>query len=839
MNFKKLYLLVFLLVMFVGSSFSDLILTNCDSLMSKNLLELSKDDESSVVLSAVDDFSDFTEGVGALKVQASFSDIANSWGSWADMLYSFGAVKSFLGQTELVFYIKAVQKPANPQDFYFAVYFYDSLSTSPSKELWQYEDDGELFSNIGDGWQEVRFPLSEFVIPDWYKEEGELNNEKFDLSSIVSMGFSFGPLTNNADSLVFLLDNVHLESEGLDFYVFYKDAPPIGGFITNGWSGGTVNSEYTDDVYQGEKAIYWTGSDAWDGPTINLPNPVDLSVLREEDDTLYFAIKVQENTPYINVVLGDDDYDGPGPDQAYDIELALDSTFYKADGQWHEVKVPLQMFPDTGSFWVSEEVTLYGAADYTRINRITFTTAEGLLGGEVVLLDYIHAGIEVIDSIPPASPANVNVDVSNKYMNIISWSDVDGESNEIYNVYYSSQPISSLEQDGVHLLKEAIGEGIGTFVHKIESPINDKEVTYYYVVTAVDQSGNESAPSNSIAATNIARGVQAIMPPPEDFELDGDVIEWEEGGYWAWELSVEQGTAYNTSSTNLVENDNDCSARVWVAMDNENLYVAAAVVDDSLYFPYEGEQTWMNDAVEVYLGLYPYPDKLHSTYMRGAEPDYQIRFTRGAKAWLYNGYSGLDVNLAETVIEEAVDFSGYYVEATIPLAALTTADPEHPDSVYVPVNGMKIPFDIVILDAPTIGNELFDKGLDLSGVAPGTGWQTPSAWTSTYVLTEFVEKTDVNENHIINKNKTVLSQNYPNPFNPTTKVKFTLAKESKVSLIVYNVLGQKVLEPIKNKNMAPGTYEQLIDMGRFNSGVYFYRLKYDDKTLTKKMVLLK
>ena len=88
-----------------------------------------------------------------------------------------------------------------------------------------------------------------------------------------------------------------------------------------------------------------------------------------------------------------------------------------------------------------------------------------------------------------------------------------------------------------------------------------------------------------------------------------------------------------------------------------------------------------------------------------------------------------------------------------------------------------------------------------------------------------------------------LAQNYPNPFNPTTKITFSLAADSKVSLKVFDVLGQEVASLI-NQEMTAGVYNVDFNAAGFTSGVYFYRIeatgvnnaKFID---VKKMILMK
>jgi hypothetical protein len=84
-----------------------------------------------------------------------------------------------------------------------------------------------------------------------------------------------------------------------------------------------------------------------------------------------------------------------------------------------------------------------------------------------------------------------------------------------------------------------------------------------------------------------------------------------------------------------------------------------------------------------------------------------------------------------------------------------------------------------------------------------------------------------------------LSQNYPNPFNPTTMIEFTLEKDGRVSLKVYDILGREVAT-LLDENRKAGEYQQAVfDGSRFSSGVYFAVLQSGGKQLMKKMVLIK
>ena len=91
--------------------------------------------------------------------------------------------------------------------------------------------------------------------------------------------------------------------------------------------------------------------------------------------------------------------------------------------------------------------------------------------------------------------------------------------------------------------------------------------------------------------------------------------------------------------------------------------------------------------------------------------------------------------------------------------------------------------------------------------------------------------------------KYALEQNYPNPFNPETCIKYSIMKPEKVTLSIYNLLGEKVVTLIDKKQLA-GSYVVVWDgrdtQGRIvSSGVYFYKIKAGNFVKTNKMLLLR
>jgi hypothetical protein len=83
-----------------------------------------------------------------------------------------------------------------------------------------------------------------------------------------------------------------------------------------------------------------------------------------------------------------------------------------------------------------------------------------------------------------------------------------------------------------------------------------------------------------------------------------------------------------------------------------------------------------------------------------------------------------------------------------------------------------------------------------------------------------------------------LQQNYPNPFNPVTMIKYNLPVKSQVNLVVYNALGELVIQLLNEEKEAVSHSFELNAVG-LPSGVYFYRLQAGSFLETKKMLLMK
>ncbi|MCB9501033.1 MAG: DUF4397 domain-containing protein [Deferribacteres bacterium] len=107
------------------------------------------------------------------------------------------------------------------------------------------------------------------------------------------------------------------------------------------------------------------------------------------------------------------------------------------------------------------------------------------------------------------------------------------------------------------------------------------------------------------------------------------------------------------------------------------------------------------------------------------------------------------------------------------------------------------------------------------------------------VVWKFVkEGTGVAETENAIPERFALGQNYPNPFNPSTIIPFDVAKAGHVELKVYNNLGQ-VVATLVDGQMDAGKHTVTFNPSKLATGIYFYRVQFENITLQKRMLFIK
>ena len=177
------------------------------------------------------------------------------------------------------------------------------------------------------------------------------------------------------------------------------------------------------------------------------------------------------------------------------------------------------------------------------------------------------------------------------------------------------------------------------------------------------------------------------------------------------------------------------------------------------------------------------------------------------------------------------DYEGVYVYV-VNLKAISEAD-SHGEATFNDGTDDLITDDLLYAFNPTVGYIYEIKGVGYYSF-------------SKYKLLPFSadQITDVNDNgDAAIPGKYSLHQNYPNPFNPSTVISFALKENSKVTLSIYNMLGQKITT-LLNKHLSSGFKTVKFDASNLSSGIYLYRLQATGDNgasfmNTKKMILMK
>ena len=143
---------------------------------------------------------------------------------------------------------------------------------------------------------------------------------------------------------------------------------------------------------------------------------------------------------------------------------------------------------------------------------------------------------------------------------------------------------------------------------------------------------------------------------------------------------------------------------------------------------------------------------------------------------------------------------------------------------------------------------------NLSEVIPTFALQTSNSWykSALYVPSLAFVQGYTLENHWVdfkltstnvgiteNAEKSVkLAQNVPNPANNSTLINYELKQANNVTLVITDLTGNKVMEVAQGKQIA-GSHNIILNLDNLSSGMYYYTLKADNTSLTKKMIVTK
>jgi len=206
-------------------------------------------------------------------------------------------------------------------------------------------------------------------------------------------------------------------------------------------------------------------------------------------------------------------------------------------------------------------------------------------------------------------------------------------------------------------------------------------------------------------------------------------------------------------------------------------------------------------------------------------------------------HSSLALLLAHTPLVDSQEKGPFNV--TVDLTTTLQLDPDDPMTLYHRLRG-ESQFQQVAM-APVSGSEwtatIPDSGLDTNHTVEyyfvalaqnGVSVREPASGDYSFdvVLQDF-------------PSAVVLDQNVPNPFNPTTSISFSVPRDGRATIRVYDSAGRFVTTLFDEVVSAgpitpPVEWDGTDDAGRpVSSGVYYYRLEHDAGDEARRMLLLR
>jgi len=827
---KKLHVLIVFLTLgfFQFAGATPYTIDNFDSSAVDSLYELNVEGEPSRI-DVSDNHSDFMEGTGALDVNYVIGEF-HQWGSYTQLIYRTDTTDTWDWSISDSFsiWIKVKEAPTHPEWMVFRIHIADR--PSPDDEIEEYIYENGVVLDAQADWFELKIPFIEretdgtvipndsgFVrFPDTWGG-GTYNNRKLDRDKIV--GYNIGAIVSGwdpavnlpADSVVVSYDSfTRFGTRAVPFVIFNGMTIPVQLGTPWAWGQSSISVETGVGATPKTNALKWIQGDeygnGWTGMGFDV-DPLQNMLGGWMTDSVKFKMKAGVQTGALRIQF-ESGADGK-------VGHVFTPT---ADDQWHDYAFPLR------DFVYQDGTTNF---DTTAVNVVGLMAEASGVAGNVVYVDDWWTGKPDFDVIPPDTPSGLLV-VADVNYNLVTWTDVVGETGETYNIYYSKDPITDVSAPGVNVVDFGWGypEGEQAFNHLLFSPLGDSTVSYYYAMTCVDAAGNESdSAAVTGIVTNTAKGIPTMsLTTPSNFVADGILSDW--SGIPAFRMFPSEGAPIVTNTT--VTGDGDLSVLAYLAGDAEYFYFAFDVTDDVL--DTTATNNWEKDSPDLFIGLYNWEGPPHGSYGIGSStPDYHFRFLPSE---ILLDARGNQVMPAEYYWGPKFP-TGYIIEGKISWTDLAAVSG---DDVFTPVNGSRIPIDFATNDAD--GGGVREGIMTWSPYNEDRSYQSPRYWLHTWVGTRSSPLMSVDGSNMPVIFSYRLEQNYPNPFNPSTQIQYSLKSRGEVKLFIYNTLGQKVATLVNNVQPA-GVYTVQFDALNLASGIYFYHLLTAEFEQVKKMILMK
>ncbi len=474
--------------------------------------------------------TDFKEGTGSAKMKFVIG-AHHGWGSYGivEKMLPTGETWDWASSDTLTLWVKVTDAASIPENMVFRIQLIDRPAPGGQNEIWVYENTTVIDAVAN--WILLKVPLkilctdgsqnpsdSGFVIfPSGWggSPTNSWNNQAFDADKIV--GFNLAAVTTGwnatgnlpADSVGIMLDGFARTGNKPKPAVFFNGMIFPSFIEPWAWGQSSIAVEQGAGRVPNSNAIKWVQGNewgnGWTGIGMTASQTYDLSGAWLVD-SIKFWLKCDAGVGALRVQL-----EGGGGKKG---KVFTPVT----DGQWHSYSIPLRdfVYQDNTTGFDSAHVNVAGM----------MAEASGIAGKVIYITDW-WTGNPSFDVIPPPPPTGVSA-FAGTNKNVITWTDVPNEAGEIYDIYYSLNPITDINAPGVEVVKYKVAENSQLFEHLIYSPATSQQVTYYYSIVCKDASGNASTPSvNSAPVPNTAKGVASVsLNPPATFVADGQLSEW-------------------------------------------------------------------------------------------------------------------------------------------------------------------------------------------------------------------------------------------------------------------------------------------------------------------------
>jgi len=460
-------------------------------------------------------------------------------------------------------------------------------------------------------------------------------------------------------------------------------------------------------------------------------------------------------------------------------------------------------------------------------------------------VEYFEIGITDQDLTPPSVPEIFSIiNINNSKSLKIEWNEITENDLLGYRLYYSpNNQLSSWElaADESQLKKDSTSFFIASPDSFVIAPVED---VYYFKLTAVDSSGNESN-SGDIYGRSLhtnGSGFDKVL-------IVNGFSRY--GGSASWQYSTHP--FIKSYLDPLIASD---SVVVSSCSNNAIIQNKISLEDFDIAIWFVGDESTINDTFT------PFEQNRIATYLQnggklfvsGSEIGWDLGRSHSASQSgdmsFYNNYFKASyVNDGNSSMSPARGLSGTLFDG-IQLNYGQLYLEDYPDDIN-PANGST---SILRYSQIRTGSTYRKAGVAYTGMFGSSQQQGQLVYLSfpfetisslsqrqifmNSLLGYFGVLSSVDEDLVNIPKQFALSQNYPNPFNPSTHFVVSIPKKEKVLIKVFDILGRE-MQTIMNRTLSSGEHIITWNANKFASGVYFIQMHAGEFVQSQKVLLLK